>query len=38
MENKLKLIKNSCGKKGCYITLLPVLIKKENLEKYKKAA
>lgn len=31
-------IKSSCGKRGCYITLLPTLIRKENLEEYKKAS
>ncbi len=39
MKTKLKVTVNKCGKGGgCVITLLPVLIKKENLEEYKKAA
>lgn len=39
-KTKLKLIVNKCGKGGggCIITLLPTLIRKENLEEYKKAA
>lgn len=43
-ENKLKLIKGNCGRKGCSITkiLLPHLVLKVNyeklLEEMKKAA
>lgn len=38
-KNKLKLIVNKCGKGGgCVITLLPVLIKKDKLEEFRKAA
>lgn len=32
MKNKPK-IKNSCGKRGCRITLLPIYIKKEYTKK-----
>ena len=31
-------IKSSCGRRGCIITLLPTLIRKENLEEFKKAS
>jgi hypothetical protein len=35
-----KIVKASCGKKGsgCFITLMPVLIVKERLQEFKKAA
>lgn len=33
-----KSVKNSCGKRGCRIILLPTYIRKENLEEYKKAS
>ena len=33
-----KSVKNGCGRRGCYITLLPTYIRKENLEEYKKAS
>lgn len=32
-------VKASCGcRRGAYITLLPIFIRKENLEEYKKAS
>jgi hypothetical protein len=31
-------VKASCGKRGCYITLLPTSIRRENLEEFKKAS
>jgi hypothetical protein len=37
-KKKAKVVKMSCGKKGCYITLLPTLILRERLEEYKKAS
>lgn len=33
-----KQIENSCGKKGCILRFLPLLIQKERAEQFKKAS